>query len=152
MAMTDDDNPGMANRFKVKHMPSEYDFGSWAKVDGLEVTFEMPEYRAGDAWNNRWMYPGFTKYPTVKLTRAAVPKDTKKVKKFLDDTAGKFVPGSIVITLLDAKGVTVFEWECKHAIVQKWSVSGGFDASASRVVTETLEFNHVGFLDDEKAS
>jgi phage tail-like protein len=152
MPYTDADTFGMANRFKVVVVPGDYDLGSWAKAEGLEVSFEMPEYRAGDAWNNRWMYPSFTKYPTVKLTRAAVKKDTPNVKKWLDDTATKFAPGSIKVTLLDAKGTEVHAWECKHAIPQKWSISGGFDASASKVITETLEFNHVGFLDDEKAS
>ena len=66
----------LANRFKSRSTrPGEIDLGSWAKVDGLDVTFDVVEYRAGDAWNSRWYCPGATKYSTVKLSRA-VTADT----------------------------------------------------------------------------
>jgi phage tail-like protein len=39
-------------------------------------------------------------------------------------------------------------WELKGIVPTKWSITG-FDASASKVATETLELAHHGFLDDE---
>ena len=71
MPIANDVPLALANRFTVKvDAPGEVDLGSWAKVDGLDVTFDVVEYRAGDAWNSRWYAPGATKYSTVKLSRA----------------------------------------------------------------------------------
>ena len=87
MPIANDVPLALANRFTVKvDAPGEIDLGSWAKVDGLDVTFDVVEYRAGDAWNSRWYCPGATKYSTVKLSRA-VTADTEKVRKWLSDTA-----------------------------------------------------------------
>jgi hypothetical protein len=87
MPLANDVPLALANRFKVKvDAPGEIDLGSWAKVEGLDVTFDVVEYRAGDAWNSRWYCPGATKYSTVKLSRA-VTADTTKVKDWLSKTA-----------------------------------------------------------------
>ena len=81
MALATDSPLALANRFTVKvDAPGEVDLGSWAKAEGLDVTFDVVEYRAGDCGNERWYAPGFTKYSTVKLTRAVSP-DTEKVRK-----------------------------------------------------------------------
>lgn len=138
----------LANRFNVKVIaPNEIDLGSWAKADGLDVTFDVIEYRAGDSWNQRWFSPGATKYSTVKLSRA-VSHDTEKVRKWLSDTAKKHEPGLLVITLMDASNTKVFEWEMRSAMPAKWAVSG-FDANASKLATEQLDVVHLGFLDDD---
>src|SRR5215210_7601561 len=138
---------GLANRFAVKVMPGDYNLGSWAKASGLEVKWDMPSYRAGDSWNHTWQFPGNTTYPTVKLERSATKDDTKKVKKWLDDTSKKFAMGSITIALHDAHGIEVFKWTCENAIPAKWSVVA-FEAGTSKIAVETLEFSHNGFLDD----
>jgi len=70
MGLTDQSKVGVANRFTVKANPGDWDLGSWAKAEGLDVTWEMPDYRAGDAGNARWFFPANTKYSAVKLTRA----------------------------------------------------------------------------------
>ena len=103
MPIADDMPLALANRFTVKvDAPGEIDLGSWAKVDGLDVTFDVVEYRAGDAWNSRWYCPGATKYSTVKLSRA-VTADTEKVRKWLSDTAKSHKPGLMVIELKDSR-------------------------------------------------
>jgi YD repeat-containing protein len=40
--------------------------GAWPKVDGLDVSWEVPEYQPSE----RWILPGNTKYTSVKLPRA----------------------------------------------------------------------------------
>jgi len=52
-------------------MIDSHDLGSWAKVDGLDVSWDIAEYRAGDGGNYRWYFPGNTKYSNIKLARAA---------------------------------------------------------------------------------
>ena len=95
MPIADDVQLGLANRFLVTVIPSTRSLGSWAKVEGLDVTWEVPDYRAGDAWNQRWFFPGTTKYTNVKLSRAANAKDTEEVKKWLDEVATKFTVGNM---------------------------------------------------------
>ena len=48
MPIADDVKLGLANRFLVTVIPSTRSLGSWAKADGLDVTWEVPDYRAGD--------------------------------------------------------------------------------------------------------
>ncbi len=148
MAISDKDQLGLVNRFLVKVIPGNVDLGSWSKADGLEVSFEMAEYRTGDHWNHRWYFPGFTKYPSLKLSRGANKTDTKKVKDWLDKTATKFEVGDIKVTLHDAHHDEVADWTLKQAVPVKWAINS-FDASASQVAIEVLEITHNGFLKDE---
>jgi phage tail-like protein len=139
---------GMANRFTVKIDNGEFDLGSWSQVDGLDVKWDMAEYRAGDAGNDRWYFPANTHYSQVRLTRAA-SAESKKVQKWLSSTSFTWTPQSAKVVLHDSAGAEVIGWELKHAMPLRWSVTG-FEAGASRVATETLELSHRGFLDDEK--
>jgi len=149
MATMASDQPlALSNRFWVKaDAPSSIDLGSWAKVDGLDVTFDVVEYRAGDSWNERWYSPGMTKYSTVKLTRTVAKGDSAEVQKWLNITARSHKPGLVNIELRDASDTAVAEWTLRSAMPTKWSVTS-FDASTSKVATETLEIVHQGFLDD----
>jgi phage tail-like protein len=152
MVLNDTTKVGLANRFTLKIDQGDYDLGSWAKVEGLDVKWDVAEYRAGDAGNHRWYIPGITKYTDVKLTRAACA-DSLTVKKWLDATAKNFVATSGKITLMDSSSdaAGVMFWDLKNVVPVKWSITG-FDAGASKVATETLEIAHLGFLDDEVAS
>jgi phage tail-like protein len=51
--------------------------------------------------------------------------------------------------LHDSGGAPVMEWTLQHVMPVHWTISG-FDASASKVATETLELAHLGFLEDQK--
>lgn len=150
--LNDQSKVGLANRFHVKIDPGSWDLGSWQKCDGLEVKWDMPEYRAGDAGNMRWYFPANTKYTVVKLIRAACD-DTKTVKEWLDTNAWTYTKSrsQVAITLFDSTGAApgIFTWELKNATPAKWSINS-MDAGASQVSIETLEFEHEGFLSDEK--
>ncbi|GAB1688900.1 phage tail protein [Krasilnikovia sp. M28-CT-15] len=148
MALTDTTMLGMANRFKVKIDNGQYDLGSWSQVDGLDVKWDLAEYRAGDGGNQRWYFPANTHYSVVKLTRAA-SKESQLVRKWLDSTSFKWEPQTGMVTLLDSMGEEITGWDLKHVMPLRWSVSG-FEAGASKVATETLELHHMGFLLDEK--
>jgi phage tail-like protein len=138
---------GLANRFYLSIIPADYDFGSWTKADGLDVAWDVAEYRAGDNGNDRWFLPGNTKYTNVKLSRAAC-EDSAKVKKWLGDTSfGHKTDMSAKLFLYDSKGEEVLHWDFWNILPVKWSI-GGFDAGASKVQVETLEFAHMGFIPD----
>ena len=60
MPLSDGTKIGMANRFTVVIDNGDYDLGSWSQVDGLDVKWDMAEYRAGDGGNDRWYFPANT--------------------------------------------------------------------------------------------
>jgi phage tail-like protein len=139
---------GMANRFTVEISNGQYNLGSWAQVDGLDVKWDVAEYRAGDAGNNRWYFPANTHYSVVKLTRAA-SAESKAVRDWLDSTSFKWQAQTATVKLHDSAGKPLdVEWDLKNVMPVRWSITG-FDAWASRVATETLELAHLGFLADE---
>ena len=150
MALNDQSKIGLGNRFKVKVTPGGWDLGSWAKADGLDVSWEVPDYRMGDGWNARLFAPANTKYNPVKLTRAADSKDSKTVRDWLNKNAiNHDVGAEVEIKLHDSFGEPVIAWNLRNAVVKKWSITT-FDAGQGSVAIEQLEIDHEGFLDDEK--
>lgn len=148
--LNDTTNVGLANRFMVSIIPGDYDLGSWQKAEGLDVTWDMPDYRAGDGGNARWFFPANTKYTSVKLYRAACD-DSKKVRDWLNLNSFNYSKSrsNVVVKLLDSTGgLVIVEWELRNAQPKKWSINN-MDAGASQVSVETLEFEHEGFLADE---
>ena len=146
-ALNDQSKLGLSNRFHVTI--DSHDLGSWAKVDGLDVSWDIAEYRAGDGGNYRWYFPGNTKYSNIKLARAAC-QDSKSVKDWLKSNSFGHKLGTGQITLNDSGHNPVIDWTIEGAYPVKWSISG-FDAGASSVAVETLELVHLGFLDDHKS-
>ncbi len=137
---------GLVPRFLVK-IDGE-DLGSFTKVSGLDVTWDVAEYRAGDGKNDRWYFPGLTKYSTIKLERAAEKVGTPQVHKWLESNSFKFKSQSGKIELHDAHGDAVMHWTLRHVMPVKWSIVP-FDATQSKVATEVLELAHMGFLENE---
>ncbi|WNV87981.1 phage tail protein [Umezawaea sp. Da 62-37] len=139
---------GMANRFMLEIDEGTYNLGSWSKVTGLDVTWDIAEYRSGDGWNHRWYQPGNTKYTPLTLERAACA-DSKTVQAWLNATAKtpKVYTGSVI--LYDANAREVMRWDLNNVLPNKWSVSG-FEAGTSKIALETLQINHLGFLTDEQ--
>jgi phage tail-like protein len=142
---------GLANRFKVTVDPGSHDLGSFQKCEGLDVTWDMPDYRAGDGGNARWFFPANTKYTSVKLIRA-VSDDSAMVREWLNANSFTFATQRLMVTirLFDSTGAEphLLEWVLRNAQPKKWSINN-MDAGASQVSVETLEFEHEGFLDDE---
>ena len=150
MALTDNSKLGLANRFKAVVVPGDYDLGSWFKVDGLDVSWDVADFRVGDLGNHRWFFPANSKYTNVKLQRGANADDSKRVKKWLTSTSFEHKYGIIVtVTLMDSGGAEVMHWDLKNAMPAKWAVTS-FDAGGSAVAVETLELVHEGFLEDER--
>ncbi|MDT4917764.1 MAG: hypothetical protein QOI15_2878 [Pseudonocardiales bacterium] len=151
MALNDQSKIGLANRFHVTVDQGNWNLGSWQKCEGLDVTWDMPDYRAGDDGNMRWFFPGNTKYKPIKLIRAAAAGDSDTVRKWLNTNAWTQADsrGGIHIVLYDSNGDQITFWDLKAALPKAWSINA-MDAGASQVAIETLEIDHQGWLDDEK--
>lgn len=148
MPLTDSSSIGLSNRFVVSMSgKSEYDLGSWSKAEGLDVAWDIAEYRMGDGGNDRLYFPGNTKYTNIKLIRG-VSEETEKVKQWLtkNSFSMEVFTGSITLFTTNAKKVT--DWTLRDVLPSRWSIST-FDAGASQVSMETLELVHRGFLEDE---
>jgi phage tail-like protein len=150
MPLNDTSQIGLANRFRVK-ITGGPDLGSFQKAEGLDVTWDVAEYRAGDAGNARWFAPANTKYTAVKLSRAASSQDSPKVKTWLDGNSFTHKAGDEVeITLEDSNRNKIMSWNLRNAMPKKWQISS-MDAGASSIAVETLEIEHEGFLEDDIA-
>lgn len=145
-AISDSSKLGLANRFEVT-VEGSIPLGSWAKADGLDVSWDVCDYRAGDQGNERYYFPGNTKYSMIRLTRAASAEDTPKVRDWLSKNSFKYQPITASIILKDSGNNPVNTWNLRRVMPTKWSITS-FDSHASAVATETLEFVHNGFLDD----
>lgn len=134
---------GMTMRFNVTI--DGVDLADWSKASGLEVTWDVVEFRSGDNSNERWIAPGLAKYPTVKLERAANKDASKKVRDWLNNTSFKHTPKSAKVELHDAGKAPIATWELANVMPVKWSIVP-FDANGNKVALETLELAHTGFL------
>lgn len=148
MPLSDASKLGLANRFSVTMDFAAYDLGSWSRAEGLSVTWHLAEYRAGDAGNARWYFPGSTEYSPVKLTRAA-SEESKTVKRWLTETSFRWKPFTGHIVLHGSGGEPILDWTLRHVMPVRWQITG-FDAMASQVAVETLELAHQGFLEDAR--
>jgi phage tail-like protein len=141
------DTFGMSYRFMVIIDNPVYDLGFWQKVSGLTVTWDVAQYRGGDQGNDYWIYPGPTKYTNVKLTRP-ISLTSNVTQAWLAKTSNEMRPQSGVIMLCAAMGVPIIKWSLYNVFPVSWQV-GEFTAETGKVVTETLELGHTGFLEDQ---
>ncbi|WP_331730317.1 phage tail protein (plasmid) [Kitasatospora sp. NBC_00070] len=141
------DSLALANRFQVV-LDGEIDLGYWSTVSGLDVSWTLCEYRAGDAGNSRLFYPGATKYSDVQLTRAACA-DSQTVQRWLSSGSLSLQKWSGTIYLGNTEAQSVMTWTLINVMPLKWAIEK-FDANASKVAIETLTLVHEGFLADDR--
>ncbi len=137
---------GMTHRFVVAIDSGAYDLGSWSKVTGLTVTWAVCSYRPGDT-NDQWICPGPTRYPNIRLSRAACA-DSRIVQRWLQETSRRHVPLTGSVRMLDWTAMPIVEWRLKHFFPVGWAIAD-FDSTGARPAVETLDLAHTGFLDDE---
>lgn len=136
---------GDSSKFIVVFDDSEYDLGAWSKVTGLNVSWDMAEYRTGSN-NEIWYGPGVAKYNKISLTRATCP-DSMTVQEWLAKTSLKPKAFSGSIQLLSWLGIPLVKWELSNFYPTSWKIND-FESKAATVVLETLELAHTGFLED----
>ncbi|MFG3421816.1 phage tail protein [Micromonospora sp. NPDC049460] len=137
---------GVNHRYLVVIDDERYNLGSWSRVSGLGVTWQVCEYRAGDS-NDVHTFVGAPTYSRIRLSRA-VCFDSQVVQEWLCQQARRYQPLSGSIQLVDSLGIKIVGWELKHFFPVGWSVSE-LDPSRAGVAVETLELAHTGFLDDD---
>jgi phage tail-like protein len=138
---------GMGHHFSVVIDNPAFDLGTWARASGLQVTWNLVEYRVGDQGNLSWIVPGTTKYSNIKLSRAACV-ESNIVQMWLAQTSINPSPLSGAISLVAAGGlVPIVVWQMTEFFPIAWSITD-FDADQGKPAIETLELAHGGFLFD----
>jgi phage tail-like protein len=137
---------GDSSRFLVIFDDSDYDLGSWARVSGLEVSYELAEYRCGDS-NQIWTMPGNAKYSRITLSRAT-GIDSYVVQEWLAEAARKPRVFSGCIQLQSIVGLPICEWTLRSFVPAAWKIAD-VESKAQTVVMEMLTLAHTGFLDDD---
>lgn len=138
---------GMGHHFSVVIDNPAFDLGTWSRASGLQVTWNLVEYRVGDQGNLSWIIPGTTKYSNIKLSRAACV-ESNIVQMWLAQTSTNPTPLSGAISLVAAGGlVPIVVWQLNEFFPIAWSISD-FDAEQGKPAIETLELAHGGFLFD----
>jgi phage tail-like protein len=137
---------GMAHRFFIVIDNPAYNLGFWQKASGLSVRWELARYRAGDEGNEFRIYPGTTKYEPIKLSRAVSPASTI-VQAWLSATSSNATPLSGAIQLVNHLSIPIMQWRLYQFFPVAWQINE-FNAADAKVVMETLELAHTGFLDD----
>ena len=135
--------------FVVTASGGQVDLGTWSKVTGLDVTWDLAEYRAGDQANadRRQIHP-YVARGTITLHREA-GADTALVKEWLDRLAqsGERPQGTIELT--DITGEVVARWTFVAGYPTKWQVSGP-DGTGSEVSIETLVIEYEGLIFEDR--
>lgn len=137
---------GDSSRFLVVFDDGDYDLGSWSRVTGLGVQYDVVEYRCGDS-NQVWTAPGLAKFSKLTLSRAT-GLDSRLVQEWLAETTRKPKVFSGCVQLQTVLGVPLCEWTLKAFVPCGWKIAD-LESKAATVVTETLELAHTGFLDND---
>jgi phage tail-like protein len=142
-----DQERAQAYYFTVATADGSHDLGSWSKVSGLDVTWDIAEYRSGGAATvSRPYFPGSPEYGTVKLTRAS-SGDVDLVLVWLRHLEATGESPTLIITLFDAAGEPVVRWEMDAVFPRKFTI-GGAASEGTDVAVETLVISHAGFSVD----
>lgn len=134
---------GMAHKFILTAGSSN--LGTWAKVSGLSVKWQVASHRVGDS-DQYFKYAGLPQFDNLKLSRAAETSSTTAVQKWLNDVNTKGgVEEEGAITLCDSAGEEIASWTLQAMFPIAWQITE-FDAGASKAAMETLEIVYSGFL------
>jgi phage tail-like protein len=137
-------DPGNALRFDFRLDGVEV--ASFTSVDGLTAEYVVKTYEEGGENGYIHQLPGRMKYTNVKLTRP-VDKGSKALAAWFSEL-GK-------AQTLSRRTATVIAYNDNREVVAEWSLKDvypvrytgpSFSAENGKVITETLELAHNGFL------
>jgi phage tail-like protein len=134
---------GLNLRFQVT-VDHQVELGNWSKCEGLNVEWEIQEYREGGLNGFVHRIPGRRKYQNIKLTR---PLDASSalVASWISAMEGPGAGRTAVIKVLDPQGQTVASWSLDGVFPSKWS-GPTLDINGKETAFEVLELTHNGFL------
>lgn len=119
--------------------------GTFTSCEGLgcEVVMETREEGGNNAFV--WQLPSRLKFSNIKLSRP-LGADTAKVAAWVSSVAQGYERKTAVIQAMRADGKVVAEWSVVDVVPVRWT-GPSLNADQPKVLTETLEIAHHGFLE-----
>lgn len=114
------------------------------KVSGISVEIETTEIREGGENIFVHRLPMQAKYNNLVLERGMVVGSPLNVEFNAAMTLFQFVPGNVLVVVLNKDSVPVAGWNFQRAYPVKWSVSD-LDATQNGIVVDTMELAYTRF-------
>jgi phage tail-like protein len=136
-------DPALGLHFKVT-IDGHLELGNWQRCDGLQIDYDIHEYREGgmNAYVHR--LPGRARYENIRLTRP-VDSTSMLVAAWVGSVQLRLVRGTARVAVVDPEGDTIAVWNLIDVFPARWT-GPSLDVSGNQVATETLELVHNGFL------
>jgi phage tail-like protein len=120
--------------------------GTWTKVDGLGMEYQVTEYREGGV--NGYMHKiiGPAKFTNLRLSRP-VDMFSPMVMTWLMSNQIMIKPQTMAVTAMTAAGDAITTWSLVGVVPVKWT-GPSLDIMSNAVSTETLEvaFQEISLL------
>jgi phage tail-like protein len=140
--MLADIDTAVSVRFVVKL--DDVDLGSFSSCEGLGAEVVMETREEGGNNGLVWQLPTRLKYPNIKLTRP-LGKETESIAKWFASMATGYTRRTATIEAMRADGTIVAQWGLLDVVPVRWS-GPSLSADSPKIVTETVEIAHHGFL------
>jgi phage tail-like protein len=143
MTQLQDVDTALSVRFVVKI--DDANLGAFSSCEGLgcEVVMETREEGGNNVFV--WQLPSRLKYGTIKLTRP-LGAETSKIAAWVSSMATGYQRKTAVIQAMRANGTVVASWSLVDVVPVRWT-GPSLNSDQPKVLTETLELAHHGFVD-----
>jgi phage tail-like protein len=118
--------------------------GTFTSCEGMGCEVVMETREEGGNNVHVWQLPSRLKYSNIKLTRP-LGADTSKIAAWVSSMAAGYERKTGVIKAKRANGKVVAEWSLIDVVPERWT-GPSLNSDQTKVLTETLEIAHHGFL------
>lgn len=118
--------------------------GAFSTCEGLGCEVVMETREEGGNNDFIWQLPTRLKYPNITLTRP-LGADTAKIAAWFAALANGYDRCTGTIEARTANGRTIASWQLQDVVPVRWK-GPSFNPDQPKVLTETLEIAHHGFM------
>ena len=111
--------------------------GTWTKVDGLGMEYQVTEYREGGVNGYMHKLVGPAKFTNLRLSRP-VDMTSPMLMTWLMSNQIAVKPETMAVTAMTAAGDSITTWSLVGVVPVKWT-GPTLDIMSNAVSTETLE-------------
>jgi phage tail-like protein len=111
--------------------------GTWTKVDGLGMEYQVTEYREGGVNGYMHKFVGPAKFTNLRLSRP-VDMTSPMLMTWLMSNQISVNPQTMAVTAMTAAGDSITTWSLVGVVPVKWT-GPTLDIMSNAVSTETLE-------------
>lgn len=141
--MIDDLKTAVSVRYVV--LLDQDNLGEFTGCEGLGVEVVIEQREEGGNNSFVWQFPTRLKYPNIKLSRPVYEGSSDMVLNWILATTGGMKRSTGTIIAKTAHDETVASWSINDVIPVRWT-GPGFSPDQPKVLTETLEIAHHGFI------